>query len=371
VEARDGETPQDHVARLAGGMLPAVHVKSRETNSSALRVAMLRRLGRRITGKGRLAFPCAPALIDPYMEKLGALFEVLGRPFTDEELKTLRQNVLGGLEYGWRASPYSLLTIAYETRPPPQSGVQYAIEARVLTMQEHYQTWVAVRQPPLFGKLADAKVLDVAAALGPAAKVPVLDVGAGTGRNAIPLALLGHPTDAVEPVAALAGLMRKAAEEQSAAVNVIEGNILDPALALKQGHYMLAVMAEVISHFRDVGQIRRALAKLSDALAPGGTLLFNAFLAIDGYKPDPMVRQLSEIVWSCVFTRNEIAAITEDLPLALVADESTFEYEKQHLPAESWPPTGWFADWSRGLDIFPLLAGKSPVELRWLTYRRR
>jgi 2-polyprenyl-3-methyl-5-hydroxy-6-metoxy-1,4-benzoquinol methylase len=358
-------------SRATSARLLAVHAKSRETNSSALRVAMLRRLGRRIAGKGQIAFPCAPTLLDPYVEKLGAIFDVLGKPFNDEDIEKLRQIVQEKLESGWRASPFSLMTVAYETRPPPHPGVQYTIATRVLTMDEHYQSWVAFREPPLFGKLADAKVLDAAASLGPAPEVPVLDVGAGTGRNAIPLARLGHPIDAIEPVEALAGLMKKGAEEQNAAVSVIEGNILDPALELKRGHYKLVVMAEVIaSHFGDTGQIRQAITRLSGALAPGGLLLFNTFLAVDGYKPDTMARQVSQLMWSCVFTRNDLSFIAEELPLTLLADESAFEYEKQHLPAESWPPTGWFATWSQGRDLFALPPDKSPVELRWLTYRR-
>jgi 2-polyprenyl-3-methyl-5-hydroxy-6-metoxy-1,4-benzoquinol methylase len=353
-------------------MLAAVHAKSRETSSPALRVAIQRKLARRIAAKGEIQFPCAPTLLDPYMERLETLFEVLGKPFTEAELRSLREIVKDKLERGWQASPFSLLTFAYQTRPPPHPGVQYVVGARTITMEQHYNSWIDTRQPPLFGKFPDAKVTDAAATLGPAAKAPVLDVGAGTGRNSIPLARLGHPTDVIEPVAAFADAIRKTAEEQTVTVNVVGGDILDPNLELKQGYYKLIVMAEVIaSHFTQVDQIRRAVTTLANALAPGGLLVLSTFLTLDGYKPDPMTRQVSQLVWSCIFSSNDFALATRGLGLTLVSDESAFAYEQEHLPTEGWPPTGWYADWARGHDVFAMPPNRSPIELRWLTYRRQ
>jgi hypothetical protein len=72
--------------------------------------------------------------------------------------------------------------------------------------------------------------------------------------------------------------------------------------------------------------------------------------------------------------------LVESVPLAdglvgaeleLVSDESVYEYEQAHLPVEAWPPTPWFPEWSTGLDLFDLPAEASPVDLRWLVYRRR
>ena len=59
------------------------------------------------------------------------------------------------------------------------------------------------------------------------------------------------------------------------------------------------------------------------------------------------------------------------LPLEFVADESVYEYEKAHLPDGAWPPTGWYAGWVTGLDVFDVPPEQCPIELRWLTYRKR
>ena len=73
---------------------------STETNPSALRVAMQRKMGRKITGRGELALPCIPTFIDWYMTKLGAMFELVGKPFTSSELDALRKVVEDKLAEG-------------------------------------------------------------------------------------------------------------------------------------------------------------------------------------------------------------------------------------------------------------------------------
>jgi len=193
----------------------------------------------------------------------------------------------------------------------------------------------------------------------------------GTGRNAIALARLGHPTDALEPVSVLAQQIRSSAAAEQIPLRVIEAEVLAAELSLAPGAYKFIVLAEVVSHFRSVKDVRVAFAKFVDALMPGGILLINTFLSMEGYKPDALARQVSETAWSCIFTRADLAFITEELPFDRISDESVYEHEKKHLPAEAWPPTGWFVDWSQGRNVFDLPAGKAPIDLRWLAYRRR
>jgi hypothetical protein len=153
-------------------------------------------------------------------------------------------------------------------------------------------------------------------------------------------------------------------------VRVFEGNALDPNLDIPRRHYRLAVLAEVVaSHFRTAAELRTLFERAADWLAPGGLLLFSAFLTRGGYKPDAMARQLSDVMWCCAFTRRELDEAASGLPLTRISDESAYDYEKEHLPESSWPPTGWFADWTRGQDLFDVPGDRSPLELRWLVYR--
>jgi precorrin-6B methylase 2 len=68
---------------------------------------------------------------------------------------------------------------------------------------------MATRQPPLFGTEPDARVWSLAKAATDPADFPILDVGAGSGRNALPLARRGHPVDAVERFPTFAATIRQ------------------------------------------------------------------------------------------------------------------------------------------------------------------
>ncbi len=47
-------------------------------------------------------------------------------------------------------------------------------------------------------------------------------------------------------------------------------------------------------------------------------------------------------------------------PLALVSDMSVYDYEKNHLPAGTWPPTSWYAEWVSGQDVFDVPPRRTP-----------
>jgi 2-polyprenyl-3-methyl-5-hydroxy-6-metoxy-1,4-benzoquinol methylase len=223
--------------------------------------------------------------------------------------------------------------------------VRVRLEIHTRTVEEEYNEWVKSRPPPLFGAHPDAKVMNAAATLGEAHVSPVLDIGAGTGRNALPLARLGHPTVAVEMVSALCDQLRQAQASEMLPLQIVQADVLSPQVVLERGRYRLAVLSEVVTHFRDVAQIRVTFSKLSDALAPGATLLFNA--------------------------RSDFAFLETELPLRKISDESAHDYEKAHAAPTAWPPTNWYVSWSRGRNLFDLPEGKGPVELRWLLYQRR
>ncbi len=344
---------------------------TREAQPTVLRQALLRKLPVRTYAKAEILLPAVPGLVEHYAQGLNATWAALGRHFSPAELEHLRGLLGNALNEAFQSSPYSRVSVVYQTDPPPKTSITYTVGVSHSTIESEYQQWVAERTPPLFGEHPDFKVMDLARSLGEASTVAVLDVGAGTGRNTIPLAREGFKTDAVELAPALAQVLREDVEKQRLSARVYEGNILDPALAVEHGKYNLVLLAEVVaSHFRTVKQVRELFEAAERLLAPGGLLLFSAFVALEGYKPDEVARAASQVLWCCIFTRNELQQAAAGMPFEPVSDESTLEYEKSRFPAEQWPPTGWYEQWTAGQDLFDLPASKSPIELRWLTYRK-
>lgn len=349
---------------------PAVH---RELDPDALRAAILARLPHRSQSTGSLQLPAIPALVDHYTSLLIELFAGLGYRFNSEERAELRARLQGALDEGFAASAFSKINIRYTSATPPDTGMNYEIEPAVITVEDEYADWTRSRQPPLFGAHPDAKVMSLAHALAAQQSdaIAVLDVGAGTGRNTLPLAKAGFRVDAAELAPALAALLRKDLQNAGVHAQVFEGDALDPNLPIPRGAYQLVVLAEVVaSHFRDVEQLRVLFERASDWLAPGGILLFSAFVATDGYEPDALAKQASQAFWSCLFTRAELDQAVRGQPFERISDESCYVFERNHLPKHQWPPTGWFEQWSRGHDLFELSGKRPPHELRWLTYRR-
>ena len=236
---------------------------------------------------------------------------------------------------------------------------------------DEYDEWVQKRPAPLFGKQPDAKVMSIARSLGNPSGIRVLDVGAGTGRNTLPLARGGFQVDAIEPAPALAEILEDEVAREGLGVRVFRGDALSDDIDLPPAHYQLVVVSGVIaSHIRDTAQCRALFDRAARALAPSGLLVFNAFLAREGYTPDAVARELSQVFWCSLFTREELAGAMDGLPFEHVSDEPAVELERGAVPTEEWPPTPWFEDWSQGRDLFDLPPGSAPMELRWLVCRR-
>jgi SAM-dependent methyltransferase len=343
----------------------------RETNAAVLKQAMIRRLPRRLQARGELNLPAVPALLEHYVKICDEHWASIGRKFTEPEVDEFRKSLAARLDQAFAQSSSSKVVVTYSTDPAPKTSLTWKVVAMGASFEDEYQYWVETRTPPLFGKFADAKAVDVARSLGAAAEVTVLDVGAGTGRNALPLAREGFLTDAVEPAPALCKILRESVETEKVTLGVVEGNILDPALQLPREKYRMILLSEVVaSHFRSVEQLRQLFEVAARLLEPGGLLVLNAFLSDGGYKPDDVARQLSQVLWCSLFTRRDFELAVEGLPFERQADEEAAEYERQHLPEGQFPSTGWYEGWCGGQDLFDLPAERSPMELRWLVYRK-
>lgn len=332
-----------------------------------LHEAMIRRLYRRSVAEGQIRVPAVPGLIDEYVQICGNVCATLGVWYTPEQSSHLRTVLEAELAKGFKASPRSDVVISFHA--PFGTGVNFRVQAEWRTLEADYDEWVAMRPPPLFGTEPDARVLALAAEAADPATYRVLDVGAGTGRNALALARRGHPVDAVEMAAKLADVLRSEAQSESLRVQVIQSDVFTAMEGVHE-EYQLMVLSEVVPDFRTTHELRGLFELAADCLASGGRLVFNAFLPRAGYVPDAAALELGQQCNTMIFTRDEMASATAGLPLELAADDSAYDYEKAHLPEGGWPPTGWFEGWANGLDVFDVAPGDSPIELRWLVYRK-
>jgi 2-polyprenyl-3-methyl-5-hydroxy-6-metoxy-1,4-benzoquinol methylase len=332
-----------------------------------LREAMMRRVNRRTLAEGQIAVPAVPGLLEEYVQLCNSICASLGVEYTPEQSVQLKRVLEAELAKAFKASQRSDVVISFQV--PFGSGMNYRVKAEWRTIEADYDHWVATRPPPLFGTEPDARVLALACEADDPATHRVLDVGAGTGRNALALARRGHPVDAVEMTPKFADIIRSEAESESLGVRVIQSDVFT-AMEGVRDEYQLMVLAEVVPDFRTTHELRGVFELATDCVAPGGRLVFNTFLARPGYTPDSTARELGQQCNTMIFTRDELTSAAAGLPFELVADDSAYEYEQTHLPDGAWPPTGWFAGWASGLDVFDVPPEQSPIELRWLVYRK-
>lgn len=329
---------------------------------------MTRRFYTRSVVKGEITLPAVPSMIDEYVTMCAGLFAGVGRKFSDEELAHLRAVLQGQLAEAYAASQRSTIVISYNA--PMGPTLHYQVRAQWRTVAQEYENWIATREPPLFGTEPDARVWALANEAADPTTHRVLEIGAGTERNALALARRGHPVDVVEMTPKFADIIRSDAERDSLDVRVIMRDVFSTMDDLRQD-YQLMVLSEVVPDFRTTQQLRNLFELAAQCLAPGARLVFNAFLANGDYAPDQAAREFGQQMYTGMCTRAEMFAAAVGLPLELVADDSVYDYEKTHLPPGAWPPTSWYADWIRGLDVFTTNVESCPIEMRWLVFQRR
>jgi SAM-dependent methyltransferase len=329
--------------------------------------SMTRRFYSRSEVTGAITLPAVPNMIDEYVTMCDRLFSCVGREFTAEELAQLRAVLEEQLAEAYATSHRSTVTISFNA--PPGPTVNYHVQAKWWTVEGAYERWISTREPPLFGTEPDARVWALAEdAIHPPTH-RVLEIGAGTGRNALALARRGHPVDVVEITPKFADMICADAARESLDVRVIVRDAFSTMDDLRND-YQLIVLSEVVPDFRTTKELRGLFELAAHCLAPGAHLVFNVFLAQGGYTPDEAAREFGQQEYTSIFTRHEMSAATAQLPLELVADDSVYDYEKEHLPEGSWPPTSWYENWVSGLDVFPVAREDSPIELRWLVFRK-
>jgi SAM-dependent methyltransferase len=102
----------------------------------------------------------------------------------------------------------------------------------------------------------------------PATPSRVLDVGAGTGRDAAALAALGHAVVAVEPTPELRAHGQRL--HRAAAIIWIDDALPDLDKVHARGERFDLVMLTAVWMHLDSGQRERAMARIAGLLQPGG-----------------------------------------------------------------------------------------------------
>ena len=122
----------------------------------------------------------------------------------------------------------------------------------------------------------------------PAAESHVLDVGAGTGRDAAWFASMGHRVTAVEPTEAMRLPAMKL--HPSPLIEWLDDSLPELALVRSRGEpFDLILLSAVWMHF-DSAQRREAMASLAALLRRGGTLIMRV-----RHGPVPQGRRMFEI----------------------------------------------------------------------------
>lgn len=306
-------------------------------------------------------------MVDRYTDKCARIFRELGRPFSDPEIAQLRSVLSDQLTAAYSHSQRSSITVSYTAHIA--QGLTYEVTNRCWTLEEAYHDWIATREPPLFGTEPDARIWTLANAAPDPRTFRILDIGGGTGRNTLPLARRGHPVDVVELTEKFAESIRADAGIESLNVRVIQRDVFEAEAELRRDYSMI-LLSEVVPEFRTPDKLRHLFELAARCLAIDGVLVFNIFLADASYQPDEAARQFAQQAYSGFFTRPELKSAVAGLPLELVADDCVYEYEQANLPEGAWPPTNWYVGWISGHDVFGLAHGESPIDFRWLVYRK-
>lgn len=338
-----------------------------KANPIRQRQAMVRKLDRRIACEGKITLPAVPGMAEDYAERCEHVFAACGRHLNAAERQQLLNILEDQLKIAFSQSQRSNITISYQAEIA--GLLNYNIGPQYSSLEQAYENWVATRQPPYFGVEPDARVMAIAKTMDKPGSSRVLDIGAGTGRNALALARLGHPVDAVELTPKFAEILDQTAQQESLPVRVICKDVFAARGELAQD-YQLMLLSEVVSDFRTTSQLRALFELAAACLAEAGQLVINCFVTREHYSADDAVREFAQQVYTSIFTPGELTHAIQGLPLRLESDDSVLDYEKANLPLQAWPPTPWYAEWVSGKDAFDMPREDGPVDMRWLVYRR-
>lgn len=111
---------------------------------------------------------------------------------------------------------------------------------------------------------ADLSSLGLTTSSGAAA----VDLGAGFGMHAIPLARLGYSVTAVDSSAVLLGELRRLGEGLE--IRTIEGDLLEFEATAATAPALILCMGDTLTHLAGVAEVDLLCTRIAASLAPGG-----------------------------------------------------------------------------------------------------
>jgi SAM-dependent methyltransferase len=122
----------------------------------------------------------------------------------------------------------------------------------------------------------------------PTAPTDILDIGSGTGRDAVWFAAQGHRVVAVEPTDALR--LPAMALHPSPRIEWLNDSLPDLALLCTRGERFDVVMLTAVWMHLDEAQRRQAMPNLAALVRPGGTVIM-----MNRHGPVPAGRRMFEV----------------------------------------------------------------------------
>ena len=122
----------------------------------------------------------------------------------------------------------------------------------------------------------------------PPEPIQVLDIGAGTGRDAAGFAALGHSVVAVEPTPELRTIAAKL--HTSPRIEWLDDSLPELALLSKRGQRFEVVMLTAVWMHLDEGQRLRAMPRVAALVQPGGVMVLSL-----RHGPVPPARRMFEV----------------------------------------------------------------------------
>jgi SAM-dependent methyltransferase len=178
-----------------------------------------------------------------------------------------------------------------------------------------------------------------------------LDLGAGFGMHAIPLARAGCAVTAVDESPELLKVLRD--RSVGLPINAIDGNLLTPGDYLRVAPQIVLCMGDTLTHIQSKEEIKKLLGEVSRILAPGGmfAMTFRDYTSpATGERRFIPVRSDEVRIHTCFIEEGPTHMVVHDIVHERVGDTwgmKVSSYPKLRLSPE------WVMDALRSVDLNP------------------